>query len=95
MSPQEEINRAEHAQRLLDDTLLQATLAAIKSEVVKAWVECPQRDEEGKEALWQLMKTADKFEGMLWGYINTGSLAINNLKHFEKTGVAKRLLRAL
>lgn len=99
VTAQEEINRAEHAFRLLNDELLKAALASIKSEVVQAWIDCPQRDEKGKEALWQLMKTAEKFEGMLTGYVETGKLSTKNLKHFEETeekvSMAKRLLRAL
>lgn len=80
---QADINRAEHAQRLLQDELLQDALKTIRDEVVRMWVDCPARDQEGKEALWQLAKTADKFESLLKGYVETGKLATANLKHFE------------
>jgi predicted nucleic acid-binding protein len=87
---QAQIDRAEHAHRLLNDQLLQDALAAIKAEVVKTWVDCPARDHEGKEALWQLAKTADKFEALLRGFVETGKLATMNLKAFEER---KSLLR--
>lgn len=81
---QADIDRAEHANRLLNDQLLQNALKAIKDEVIEAWVACPQRDKEAKEAYWQLAKTADKFEALLKGYIETGKLASANLKAFEE-----------
>jgi hypothetical protein len=85
-----ELNRGEHANRLLQDELLQEALQAIKDEVVATWADCPARDKEGKEALWQLMKTANKFESLLKGYIESGKLAAMNLKAFEER---KSLLR--
>ncbi len=86
-----DIARAEHAQRLLNDELLAASLKAIKDEVTRVWIDCPQRDKDGKEALWQLMKTADKFESMLKGHIETGKLAAANLKHFENKRGLRRV----
>lgn len=93
MNLQADINRAEHAQRLLDDELLQETLDAIEREVVKAWGECPQRDKEAKEAYWQLYRTSQKFRDILRGYVETGKLATSNLKHFEKErGLLRRVI---
>jgi len=81
---QRDIDRAEHADRLLNDELLAEALRVIRSEVVRTWVDCPARDHEGKEALWQLAKTVDKFETLLRGYIEAGKLATVNLKAFEE-----------
>jgi hypothetical protein len=83
--------RAEHAQRLLNDSLLQEAMQAIRNEVVRAWVDCPARDTEGKEALWQLARTADKFDALLRGYVETGKLATANLKHFEERKGLRRV----
>ena len=55
-------------------------------------MECPARDKEGKEALWQLIKTARKFRGVLQGYVQTGKLAADQLKRFEKDSVIRRLI---
>lgn len=88
---QSQIDRAEHAHRLLNDELLADSLAAIKSEVQRVWIDCPQRDHEGKEALWQLAKTADKFESLLRGYIESGKLAQINLKAFEERRGLRRV----
>jgi len=86
-----DVSRAEHAQRLLQDELLAEAMQAIKNEVQRAWIDCPQRDKEGKEALWQLAKTADKFEALLKGYVETGKLASANLKHFEERRGLRRV----
>lgn len=90
---QAQIDRAEHANRLLSDRLLQDALKEIKDEVIRTWTDCPARDHEGKEALWQLAKTADKFETLLRGYVETGKLARMNLKAFdERKGLLRRVI---
>jgi hypothetical protein len=91
MTPIEQQTRAERAQRLLEDETLQSALDAIEAEVITMWADCPARDTEGKEALWQLYRTSKKFRGLLAGYVQTGKLATENMKHHE----AKRGVRAL
>lgn len=89
----EDQTRAQRAADVLNNEVFAEALAAIRSEVVKQWESCPARDHEGKEALWQLIKTASKFEGLLKGYIETGKLATEQLKRFEKESVLQRLKR--
>lgn len=93
MTLDEQRDRGQRAQRLLDDDLLREALDAIESEVVRQWENCPARDSEGKEALWQLMKTSKKFRGLLNGYVQTGRLAAENIKRMEEESRMKRLLR--
>jgi hypothetical protein len=85
MTPQEQANRGHEAQRLLDSDLLKDALAAIDAEVVMQWEKCPARDKDGKEALWQLLKTSKKFQRLLLGYVQTGKLAQENLKRHEES----------
>lgn len=89
MTAQQESDRGIEARMLLENPLLQDALKAIETEVVEQWAACPARDTEGKEALWQLMKTAQKFKGILTGYVQTGQLASENMRKFEE----KRRLR--
>ena len=90
---QADVDRAEHAHRLLNDELLNDALKTIRDEVVQMWIDCPARDQEGKEALWQLAKTTDKFESLLKGYVETGKLATANLKRFEdRRGLLHRIV---
>lgn len=94
MELQNEQARGERARQLLENTVLAEALKAIKDDVMSQWMECPARDKEGKEALWQLAKTAQKFENILIGYVQTGKLASDKLKTFEeKRGVLDRIRR--
>lgn len=83
--------RGQYALQLLENELLNEALDAIEKEVLDQWVACPARDKEGKEALWQLIKTSRKFREILTGYVNTGKLATNNLKRFEEESRLRRL----
>lgn len=83
MKEHEEVERGRRAQELLDNPVLQQALTAIETEIFGMWRECKLHDAQGQEALLQLLKTADKFKGILHGYINTGELAKDNLKRFE------------
>lgn len=85
----EQQTRGQISSSLLENALLKEALKAIKDEVMQQWIECPARDLEGKEALWQLAKTAQKFENILIGYVETGKLATEQMKRFEE----KRTLR--
>ena len=88
---QQQQDRGQEAQRLIESPLLQEALAAIESEVIGQWEQCPARDKEGKEALWQLYKTSKKFRALLEGYVQTGKLAAENLKRYEEQGRVARL----
>lgn len=87
--------RGQLSQSLLENELLSEALDAIDKEVMEQWIACPARDHEGKEALWQLIKTSRKFRSILEGYIETGKLASAELRRFdEKRGLIDRLRRA-
>lgn len=89
--PQAEINRAEHAHRLLQDELLNEALRTIRTEVISAWVATAHNDEKQREGLWMFAKTVDNFEMLLKGYIETGKLANANLKAFEERRGLRRV----
>ena len=92
---QADLIRAARARELLDNVLLEEALSVIEADVVKLWGESPQRDKEGKEALWQLYKTAQKFRGLLRGYVESGKYAQSELAHYEKTAKISRLFANL
>lgn len=92
MKAHDEQERGRQAQELMNSPLLAETLDAIEREVIEQWEKCPARDQEGKEALWQLFKTSKKFRAILLGYIDTGKLAAEQLKRFDKKrGLLDRL----
>ena len=77
---------------LSENALLNEALDAIDKEVMEQWINCPARDKEGKEALWQLIKTSRKFRSILNGYIQSGKLATEQLKRYEKESLLRRVL---
>jgi hypothetical protein len=83
----EDQTRGWKAQELMDNELLKEALAAIEAEVIGQWEQCPARDKEGKEALWQLYKTSKKLRSVLFGYVQSGKLASENLNRFEESKV--------
>lgn len=86
----EQQTRGTEARMLLDNPIMKEALDAIEREVFDQWMQCPARDKDGKEALWQLAKTAQKFRGILTGYIETGKLATEQMKQFEeRKGIRK------
>ena len=95
MTLSEQQERGRRAQALLEDELLQEALKAISDEVAAQWIACPARDKEGKEALWQLAKTAEKFKAVLTGYVQTGKLATDQLKRFEKESLLQRAMNRI
>lgn len=84
MNQHEDVERGRQAAELLAHPLLSEALNAIEAEVVQQWEQCPARDMEGKEALWQLMKTGKKFRGLLNGYIQSGKLAAENIRRMDE-----------
>lgn len=82
---QADIDRAEHARRLLDDELLNDALRTIRSEVISAWVATGHKDEKEREGFWMFAKTVDNFELLLKGYIETGKLAAQHLELHKKS----------
>ena len=84
MNPHEDVERGRQATELLAHPLMAEALDAIEAEVVQQWEQCPARDSEGKEALWQLMKTSKKFRNLLAGYIQSGKLAAENIRRMDE-----------
>lgn len=87
-----DVDRGRTALSLSENELLCDALDAIDKEVMEQWVDCPARDKDGKEALWQLIKTSRKFRSILVGYIETGKLATEQLKRYEKDTLLRRVL---
>lgn len=84
MNQHDDVERGRQAAELLAHPLLSAALDAIDAEVVSQWEQCPARDMEGKEMLWQLKKTGAKFRGLLTGYIQSGKLASDNIRRMDE-----------
>lgn len=67
--------RGREAQALLDNPLLKEALDTLRKATVDQWAASDMRDSQGQLLLLQLMKTQDRFEGLLRGIVDTGKLA--------------------
>lgn len=74
-----EIQRGARAAELLQDPLLAETLDTIEQEYTEQWKSSPARDVEGREKLWLMIKTAEKFRAELASVLETGQLAKRRL----------------
>ncbi|RYF31684.1 MAG: hypothetical protein EOO23_01685 [Comamonadaceae bacterium] len=89
------VQTAIEARQLIDSEAYKNAHAGLKAQIIQQWKECPVRDREGQLLLLQLIKLADKFEGMLTGAIEAGKLAqhsidLTNERNESKLQRAKR-----
>lgn len=75
MTDSQAVNLAIDASSVLDNPAYTEAMERLRAQVVEEWKACPIRDREGQLLYLQIAKLADKFEGMLRGYIEGGKLA--------------------
>jgi hypothetical protein len=75
MTPEEEIQRADEAARIMGSALYQEAMRKLKQTVIDQWGAAPARDTEGREWLWQHYQVTLKFEELLTEILNTGKLS--------------------
>jgi hypothetical protein len=66
------IRRGQLAAEALGNAALQAGLTQMRADITNAWADCPARDQEGREHMWRLMKSMQKFESLLKSYVEAG-----------------------
>ena len=96
MKPEEALKRSNRAAQLFNDSLLQETLDFMEKEVTEAWMTCPIRDTEAREALWRMAVTTRKFRDLLKGTMESGKIAAEQLRQKEASASLKdRAIRAV
>lgn len=75
MTPEQQIYDADQARLVLENEQFAQAFADIQQEIYHAWQTSPVRDEEGRQELFRLLKSAQKFEAMLKARLETGKLA--------------------
>lgn len=89
MSPEEAVRKANAAARIFNEPVMQETLDLMESEIMEAWIVCPIRDVEGREALHRMAATTRKFRDLLRGTMESGKLAADQIRRKEES-LAKR-----
>ena len=73
---QDDKQRGEYAHQILANPVFKQACDVLKNEIIEKWSECPARDMEGKEYLWQLYRNTIKFENIFRGYVEAGKIQI-------------------
>ena len=93
MTPEEALRKAERAGQIYNDPLIRETLDLMEREVMEAWITCPVRDAEAREALWRMAVTTRKFRDLLRGTMESGKLAIAQIQ--QKKTLLERGINSL
>ena len=75
----EERDRGARAQAILRDPLVVEALETLEKQSISAWKASPNRDEEGRERIYLLMKSLEVFKAHLVSVVETGKLADKQL----------------
>ena len=71
----DQVRKARNASECINNPAYQSAMTLLKTQIVDQWKDCPVRDIEGQRLLLQLAKLAEKFDGILAGYVQAGKLA--------------------
>jgi hypothetical protein len=79
-----DLSRANRAQLLWQDELLQEAFEKSEREYVRLWRESVLHDSQGRERLYMALKGLDLVKQNLRSVINSGMLARDQLEHLVK-----------
>lgn len=87
--------RGNDASLVLENPAYAEAIAMLKAQVVTQIEDCPIRDTEGQLLLVQLLKMANKFEGLMAGMVERGKMANVRIEidEMRKESGARRMLR--
>ena len=80
-----DIVRGARAAELLNNELLQESLATLERDYIEAWKITPARDTDGRERLWQAVNIVGKVRDHLVKVVNDGKLSQRQLNDLVKT----------
>ena len=72
---QQDINKGNRAQLLLEDPILKEAFEVMEREMVEAWAASPARDVNGRENAFKMVHAIRKTRDLLRSYVSNGKLA--------------------
>jgi hypothetical protein len=75
MELHEEISRGQQAAEVMDSALFREAVETLRARYQTEWESSPVRDTNGREYIWQLMKSLGAVESHLKEVMETGRLA--------------------
>lgn len=82
----EMVQRAEHAARLLEDTMLQEALAAIEMNITLKWARTQQGQVTEREFCYTQLQTVALFRGYLKARLTDGKMVVKAQADGEANG---------
>lgn len=76
------IERAEHAQRLLDDELLNEAFASVDQAIIDRWLDSSVKDKDAHHELKLMHTLLKQVRGALTKALNDGKVEIEKRKRF-------------
>jgi hypothetical protein len=89
VSPEQEVQRAQEAKRLLEHPLLIEAFASIEKEVIERWTQSPASDAPGREKLWLTLKLLHRLRTHLESLVSSGKLAEATLRERVKRALGR------
>lgn len=90
-----EMERGHRAREILENPLFAEAIAAWESEITQAWKTSPLRDAEGRENLRRMLEAAQQFQSFLTRTMETGNLAMEQVRRESTAQKAGRAVRRL
>jgi len=70
-----DLKREEHAQRLLNDELLQEAFDTLREDLMNRWTHSGSTDLEARESIWLAIRLLDRIDGHIKSIVETGHMA--------------------
>ena len=70
-----DLQREEHAKRLLNDELLQEAFDTLREELMNRWSHSGSTDLQARESIWLAIRLLEKIDGHLKSIVETGHMA--------------------
>ena len=69
-----DLQREEHAQRLLNDELLQEAFDTLREDLMSRWIHSGSTDSEARESIWLAIRLLERIDGHIKAIIETGNM---------------------
>jgi len=77
----QQLHNGSRAREVLDNEQFHEAFEAIEKELIDAWKQSPQRDQEGRERIHQYLSLLAKVKSHLVSTMETGKLAELEVRH--------------
>ena len=66
--------REEHAQRLLNDGLLQEAFDTLREDLMNRWTHSGSTDSDARESIWLAIRLLERIDGHIKAIVETGNM---------------------